>query len=81
VNIASCALGYLEALPAMESEERDQVTPTPVLASYKAQVIQSRKAYIEGQHHPEQELVDRHDSRDARDSQGFFYQLLKAQFL
>src|ERR1019366_4251507 len=48
---------------------------------HKAQVIQAGKAHIQGQHHPQQELVDRHDSRDASHGQGFFYQLLKSQFL
>jgi hypothetical protein len=87
---------YLQQLPRCPQMQRRQKPPEGALrrqlrhlqnpgkhrvVRHKAQVIQAGKAHIQGQHHPQQELVDRHDSRDASDGQGFFYQLLKSQFL
>jgi hypothetical protein len=48
---------------------------------HKTEVIQSRKANVDRQHHAQDELIDGHRSRYAPDGQGFFHQFLESQFL
>jgi hypothetical protein len=47
----------------------------------KAHMIQSRKSDVDGQHHPQHELVHGHRSRNSPDPQRGFHQRLKAQLL
>src|SRR5207248_7140172 len=39
------------------------------------------ETHVDGQHHPQQELVDGHHARNAVNGQSFFNQFLEAQFL
>jgi hypothetical protein len=47
----------------------------------KTEVIQSRKANVDRQHHAQNELIDGHRSRNTPYSQGFFHQFLESQLL
>src|SRR5258707_143288 len=44
-------------------------------------MVQPRETYVDGQHHPQQELVDGHHARNAVNGQSFFNQFLEAQLL
>src|SRR5207248_2951509 len=44
-------------------------------------MVQPRETHVDGQHHPQQELVDGHHARNAVNGQSFFNQFLEAQFL
>jgi hypothetical protein len=47
----------------------------------KTKVIEAGKPHVDCQHHPQYELIDGHDARDAPDCQVFVDELLKAQLL
>ena len=42
-------------------------------------MVEASKPHVNSQHHPQYELMDGHDARDARYRQGFVDQLLKTQ--
>src|SRR6516162_3388023 len=44
-------------------------------------MVQPRETHVDGQHHPQQELVDGHHARNAVNGQSFFNQFLEAQLL
>ena len=44
-------------------------------------MVQPRETHVDGQHHPQQELVDGHHTRNAVNGQSFFNQFLEAQLL